>query len=109
MVYYFVSFVVFAKTYYKYLMLLSQVCGSSGNASTNSSCPEDPCGGVGCKDNDTLVCGGPHCNGTVGESIRVLEKVRDVSKNLTAVIEDLMSMNKTVCVHMVESVFMNPY
>ncbi|KAB5546301.1 hypothetical protein PHYPO_G00070480 [Pangasianodon hypophthalmus] len=75
--------------------LSQKVCGSSGNASADGSCPDSPCGGVGCKDsNDSLVCGGPHCNGTVGESIRALEKASDVSKNLTAVSEDLMNMAK---------------
>ncbi|MCJ8741639.1 hypothetical protein PDJAM_G00072970 [Pangasius djambal] len=75
--------------------LSQKVCGSSGNENANGSCPDSPCGGVGCKDsNDKLVCGGPHCNGTVGESIRALEKANDVSKNLTAVSEDLKNMAK---------------
>lgn len=47
--------------------------------------------------NATPVCGGPHCNGTVGESIRALEKASDVGKNLTAVSEDIMNMVKKVC------------
>lgn len=75
--------------------LSQKVCGSSGNMSADGSCPDSPCGGVACKDsNDKLVCGGPHCNGTVGESIRALEKANDLSKNLTAVSEDLMNMAK---------------
>lgn len=68
--------------------------------SADGSCPDSSCGGVACKDsNDKLVCGGPHCNGTVGESIRALEKANDLSKNLTAVSEDLMNMAKKVCVY----------
>lgn len=79
-------------------MLISQVCGSSGNVSANGSCPDSLCGGVGCvNSNGTLLCGGPDCNGTVGESIRALEKANDVNKNLTAVSEDIMNMAKKVC------------
>ncbi|KAI5612331.1 laminin subunit beta-1 isoform X2 [Silurus asotus] len=75
--------------------LSQKVCGSSGNASADGSCLDSLCGGVGCKDsNDTLLCGGPHCNGTVGESIRALEKANDVKKNLTGVSDDIMNLAK---------------
>lgn len=59
--------------------------------------------------NATPVCGGPHCNGTVGESIRALEKASDVGKNLTAVSEDIMNMVKKVCVcvYVVKCVFVD--
>ncbi|XP_053338679.1 laminin subunit beta-1 [Clarias gariepinus] len=73
--------------------LSQKVCGSSGSVSADASCPDAPCGGVGCVDsNNTLVCGGPNCNGTIGESIRAFKKAEDLSKNLTAVSEDLMNV-----------------
>lgn len=51
--------------------------------------------------NNTLVCGGPNCNGTIGESIRAFKKAEDLSKNLTAVSEDLMNVATKVreCVY----------
>uniref|UniRef100_A0A8B9L3V8 Laminin, beta 2-like n=1 Tax=Astyanax mexicanus TaxID=7994 RepID=A0A8B9L3V8_ASTMX len=74
-----------------------QVCGGSGTVSANDTCVDDPCGGAGCKKNDsTLICGGPHCNGTVGASLRALEEANNVNKNLTAASKEMMDMEKKV-------------
>ncbi|XP_062872107.1 laminin subunit beta-1 [Trichomycterus rosablanca] len=73
--------------------LSDKVCGGRGNVTAEGTCPDDPCGGAGCSDGDgTLLCGGALCNGTVGESLRALQKADDVTKNLTAVSEDLMNV-----------------
>uniref|UniRef100_A0A8B9RJ27 Laminin subunit beta-1 n=1 Tax=Astyanax mexicanus TaxID=7994 RepID=A0A8B9RJ27_ASTMX len=72
-----------------------KVCGGSGTVSANDTCVDDPCGGAGCKKNDsTLICGGPHCNGTVGASLRALEEANNVNKNLTAASKEMMDMEK---------------
>uniref|UniRef100_A0A8B9L4Q4 Laminin subunit beta-1 n=1 Tax=Astyanax mexicanus TaxID=7994 RepID=A0A8B9L4Q4_ASTMX len=78
--------------------LSRKVCGGSGTVSANDTCVDDPCGGAGCKKNDsTLICGGPHCNGTVGASLRALEEANNVNKNLTAASKEMMDMEKKVC------------
>ncbi|KAG9269610.1 laminin subunit beta-1 [Astyanax mexicanus] len=75
--------------------LSRKVCGGSGTVSANDTCVDDPCGGAGCKKNDsTLICGGPHCNGTVGASLRALEEANNVNKNLTAASKEMMDMEK---------------
>ncbi|XP_043080121.1 laminin subunit beta-2 [Puntigrus tetrazona] len=75
--------------------LNSKVCGGHGNASANSSCPDSPCGGAGCRDSDgVLKCGGKGCNGTVGASLKALGNADDVHKNLTATSEELQSIAK---------------
>ncbi|XP_066526394.1 laminin subunit beta-1 [Hoplias malabaricus] len=76
-------------------LLSHKVCGNSGNVSSNGTCPDSSCGGVGCKDsNGTMLCGGPLCNGTVGASLRALRDVDMVTKNLTAASDDLTNMAK---------------
>ncbi|XP_016138604.1 laminin subunit beta-1-like [Sinocyclocheilus grahami] len=75
--------------------LSNRVCGGHGNASANSSCPNSPCGGAGCRDSDgALKCGGKGCKGTVGASVTALDNADDVHKNLTATSEELQTIAK---------------
>ncbi|KAI4902331.1 hypothetical protein NFI96_018366 [Prochilodus magdalenae] len=75
--------------------LSHRVCGGNHNVSGNDTCPDNSCGGIGCKDgNGTLLCGGPNCNGTVGTSLRALQEADLVTKNLTAASDDLMNIAK---------------
>lgn len=75
-----------------------KVCGGHGNAHANSSCPESPCGGAGCRDSEgVLKCGGRGCNGTVGASVTALDRADDVRTNLTAASEELQAMIIKVC------------
>uniref|UniRef100_A0A8C1T947 Laminin, beta 2-like n=1 Tax=Cyprinus carpio TaxID=7962 RepID=A0A8C1T947_CYPCA len=77
--------------------LCFKVCGGHGNASANSSCPDSPCGGAGCRDSDgVLKCGGKGCKGTVGASLKALDNAEDVHKNLTATSEELQTIAKKV-------------
>uniref|UniRef100_A0A667ZMI4 Laminin, beta 2-like n=1 Tax=Myripristis murdjan TaxID=586833 RepID=A0A667ZMI4_9TELE len=70
-----------------------KVCGGHSNASANGSCPDSPCGGAGCLDDEgNRVCGGEGCNGTVSASLAALNRARDVTDNLTAASEDLQRM-----------------
>uniref|UniRef100_A0A667ZNG5 Laminin, beta 2-like n=1 Tax=Myripristis murdjan TaxID=586833 RepID=A0A667ZNG5_9TELE len=60
----------------------------------NGSCPDSPCGGAGCLDDEgNRVCGGEGCNGTVSASLAALNRARDVTDNLTAASEDLQRMD----------------
>ncbi|XP_048033390.1 laminin subunit beta-1 [Megalobrama amblycephala] len=75
--------------------LSNKVCGGHGNASANSSCPDSPCGGAGCRDRDgVLKCGGKGCNGTVGASLTALDHADDVHKSLTAASIELQTVAK---------------
>ncbi|XP_073678938.1 laminin subunit beta-1 [Garra rufa] len=79
----------------KLQQLSNKVCGGHGNASANSSCPDSPCGGPGCRDSDgALKCGGKGCKGTVGASVTALKNADDVHKNLTATSEELQTIAK---------------
>lgn len=79
----------------KLMHLNNRVCGGHGNASANSSCPDSPCGGAGCRDSDgVLKCGGKGCKGTVGASLKALDNAEDVHKNLTATSEELQTIAK---------------
>uniref|UniRef100_A0AAY4DRU2 Laminin, beta 2-like n=1 Tax=Denticeps clupeoides TaxID=299321 RepID=A0AAY4DRU2_9TELE len=72
-----------------------QVCGGHGNGSVNGSCPDSPCGGAGCRDDKNLrVCGGDQCNGTMSITREVLQKVNNITNNLTAVSEGLLGIEK---------------
>uniref|UniRef100_A0A8C1T9L1 Laminin, beta 2-like n=1 Tax=Cyprinus carpio TaxID=7962 RepID=A0A8C1T9L1_CYPCA len=88
--------VFFNKLYDTFLFFLCfKVCGGHGNASANSSCPDSPCGGAGCRDSDgVLKCGGKGCKGTVGASLKALDNAEDVHKNLTATSEELQTIAK---------------
>ncbi|XP_052450464.1 laminin subunit beta-1-like [Carassius gibelio] len=73
--------------------LNNKVCGGHGNASADSSCPDSPCGGAGCRDSDGLLkCGGKECKGTVGASLKALDNAKDVHKNLTTTSEELQTI-----------------
>lgn len=73
--------------------LNNKVCGGHGNASADSSCPDSPCGGAGCRDSDGLLkCGGKGCKGTVGASLKALDNAKDVHKNLTTTSEELQTI-----------------
>ncbi|KAI7793829.1 laminin subunit beta-2 [Triplophysa rosa] len=75
--------------------LSNKVCGGHANTSANSSCPDSPCGGAGCRDNEgALKCGGRGCNGTVGASVVALDHADDIRTNLTAANEELQTMLK---------------
>ncbi|XP_063064024.1 laminin subunit beta-2 [Engraulis encrasicolus] len=75
--------------------LSNKVCGGHSNASANGSCPDSPCGGAGCRDEDNQrVCGGPGCNGTVSAATRALTRAKDATANLTAMGEELQTMSK---------------
>uniref|UniRef100_A0A9J7YF13 Laminin, beta 2-like n=1 Tax=Cyprinus carpio carpio TaxID=630221 RepID=A0A9J7YF13_CYPCA len=77
--------------------LNNRVCGGHGNASANSSCPDSPCGGAGCRDSDgVLKCGGKGCKGTVGASLKALDNAEDVHKNLTATSEELQTILRDI-------------
>ncbi len=77
--------------------LCFKVCGGHGNASANSSCPDSPCGGAGCRDSDgVLKCGGKGCKGTVGTSLKALDNADNVHKNLTDTSEELQTIAKKV-------------
>lgn len=77
--------------------LCFKVCGGHGNASANSSCPDSPCGGAGCRDSDgVLKCGGKGCKGTVGASLKALDNADNVHKNLTDTSEELQTIAKKV-------------
>ncbi|ROL52307.1 Laminin subunit beta-1, partial [Anabarilius grahami] len=79
----------------KVFHLSNKVCGGHGNASANSSCPDSPCGGAGCRDRDgVLKCGGKGCNGTVGASVTALDRADDVHKSLTAASIELQTVAK---------------
>lgn len=73
------------------------MCGGHGNASADSSCPDSPCGGAGCRDRDgVLKCGGEGCNGTVGASVTALGHADGVHKSLTAASIELQTVAKKV-------------
>ncbi|XP_028849325.1 laminin subunit beta-2 isoform X2 [Denticeps clupeoides] len=75
--------------------LSTMVCGGHGNGSVNGSCPDSPCGGAGCRDDKNLrVCGGDQCNGTMSITREVLQKVNNITNNLTAVSEGLLGIEK---------------
>uniref|UniRef100_A0A672SL20 Laminin subunit beta-2-like n=1 Tax=Sinocyclocheilus grahami TaxID=75366 RepID=A0A672SL20_SINGR len=75
--------------------LCFKVCGGHGNASANSSCPDSPCGGAGCRDSDGMLkCGGKGCKGTVGASLKALDNADDLHKNLTTTSEELQTIAK---------------
>ncbi|KAI2649791.1 Laminin subunit beta-2 [Labeo rohita] len=79
----------------KLQQLSNRVCGGQGDASADSSCPDSPCGGAGCRDSGgALKCGGKGCNGTVGASVTALGNAEDVQKNLTATSEELQTIAK---------------
>lgn len=84
-------------SYSTWVCFCFKVCGGHGNAIANSSCPDSPCGGAGCRDNQgALKCGGRGCNGTVGASVVALGHADDVRTNLTAASEELQAMLKKV-------------
>uniref|UniRef100_A0A8C1QPG7 Laminin, beta 2-like n=1 Tax=Cyprinus carpio TaxID=7962 RepID=A0A8C1QPG7_CYPCA len=73
----------------KLMHLNNRVCGGHGNASANSSCPDSPCGGAGCRDSDgVLKCGGKGCKGTVGASLKALDNAEDL--------RDIATLTQTV-------------
>uniref|UniRef100_A0A667ZZH8 Laminin subunit beta-1 n=1 Tax=Myripristis murdjan TaxID=586833 RepID=A0A667ZZH8_9TELE len=74
-----------------------------GSVIANGSCPDSPCGGAGCLDDEgNRVCGGEGCNGTVSASLAALNRARDVTDNLTAASEDLQRMaRKPILVTMI--------
>ncbi|XP_062396596.1 laminin subunit beta-2 [Sardina pilchardus] len=75
--------------------LSHKVCGGHSNASVNGSCPDSPCGGAGCRDEENQrVCGGPGCNGTMSAAIGALTLAKDASGNLTAISDELQSISK---------------
>ncbi|XP_042568965.1 laminin subunit beta-1-like [Cyprinus carpio] len=75
--------------------LSNRVCGDNGTASANSSCPNSPCGGAGCRNSTgALKCGGKGCKGTVGASVTALDNATDVHKNMTATSEELQTIAK---------------
>ncbi|XP_076019504.1 laminin subunit beta-1 [Genypterus blacodes] len=75
--------------------LSHKVCGGHNNASANGSCPDRPCGGAGCLDDEgKRVCGGEGCNGTVSASVAALKHAKDATNNLTAVSEDLQGVTR---------------
>ena len=75
------------------------MCGGHSNASANGSCPDSPCGGAGCRDEENQrVCGGAGCNGTMSAATGALALAKDASGNLTVISSELQSMSKKVCV-----------
>uniref|UniRef100_A0A8C2B263 Laminin, beta 2-like n=1 Tax=Cyprinus carpio TaxID=7962 RepID=A0A8C2B263_CYPCA len=77
--------------------LSNRVCGDNGTASANSSCPNSPCGGAGCRNSTgALKCGGKGCKGTVGASVTALDNATDVHKSMTATSEELQTIAKKV-------------
>uniref|UniRef100_A0A671QX29 Laminin subunit beta-1-like n=1 Tax=Sinocyclocheilus anshuiensis TaxID=1608454 RepID=A0A671QX29_9TELE len=82
--------------------LTLSVCGGHGNASANSSCPNSPCGGAGCRDSDgALKCGGKGCKGTVGASVTLVQCVHMLVKEpesflLTSQLRDIATLTQTV-------------
>uniref|UniRef100_A0A8C9VHC6 Laminin, beta 2-like n=1 Tax=Scleropages formosus TaxID=113540 RepID=A0A8C9VHC6_SCLFO len=62
-----------------------QVCGGYGNPNDNGSCPDSPCGGAGCHDNQGRgQCGGEGCGGTLSTALNALKLAKDVTNNITA-------------------------
>ncbi|XP_031421824.1 laminin subunit beta-1 [Clupea harengus] len=75
--------------------LSHKVCGGHSNASANGSCPDSPCGGAGCRDEENQrVCGGAGCNGTMSAATGALALAKDASGNLTVISSELQSMSK---------------
>lgn len=74
-----------------------QVCGGHGNNTVNGSCPDSPCGGAGCRDEQgNLVCGGEGCSGTSSTSVAALNLARNVSNSLIAAGEELQNVARKV-------------
>ena len=70
-----------------------QVCGGHGN----SSCPDSPCGGAGCRDDHgQRLCGGAGCNGTASVAMATVKQVDGVTDRLMAASEELQGMAKKV-------------
>uniref|UniRef100_A0A8C9W398 Laminin, beta 2-like n=1 Tax=Scleropages formosus TaxID=113540 RepID=A0A8C9W398_SCLFO len=66
--------------------LSNKVCGGYGNPNDNGSCPDSPCGGAGCHDNQGRgQCGGEGCGGTLSTALNALKLAKDVTNNITAV------------------------
>ncbi|KAL4655406.1 laminin subunit beta-2-like isoform X1 [Arapaima gigas] len=75
--------------------LSNKVCGGYGNPNDNGSCPNSPCGGAGCKDNQgQRQCGGKGCNGTMSIAVNVLKQSKDVTNNISMVSEELQMVAK---------------
>ncbi|XP_046869736.1 LOW QUALITY PROTEIN: laminin subunit beta-2 [Hypomesus transpacificus] len=75
----------------KVLHLSHKVCGGHGN----SSCPDSPCGGAGCRDDHgQRLCGGAGCNGTASVAMATVKQVDGVTDRLMAASEELQGMAK---------------
>uniref|UniRef100_A0A8C9RWJ6 Laminin, beta 2-like n=1 Tax=Scleropages formosus TaxID=113540 RepID=A0A8C9RWJ6_SCLFO len=75
--------------------LSNKVCGGYGNPNDNGSCPDSPCGGAGCHDNQGRgQCGGEGCGGTLSTALNALKLAKDVTNNITAVSDELQMVAK---------------
>ncbi|XP_047459285.1 laminin subunit beta-2 isoform X2 [Mugil cephalus] len=75
--------------------LSDKVCGGHSNASANGSCPDSPCGGAGCRDDQgNLVCGGDGCSGTTSTALKALNDAKNATASLSAAKEELLSASK---------------
>ncbi|KAG7235214.1 hypothetical protein INR49_030617, partial [Caranx melampygus] len=73
--------------------LSDKVCGGHSDDSVNGSCPDSPCGGAGCRDDQgNRLCGGDGCNGTVSTSVSALNHARNVTDSLNAANEELQDV-----------------
>uniref|UniRef100_A0A7N8X2B0 Laminin, beta 2-like n=1 Tax=Mastacembelus armatus TaxID=205130 RepID=A0A7N8X2B0_9TELE len=74
--------------------LSHKVCGGYENSTVNGSCPDNQCGGAGCRDDDgNRVCGGDGCNGAVSTSVAALNHAKNVSNSLSA-LQDIASLTQ---------------
>lgn len=74
-----------------------QVCGGHSDDKVNGSCPDSPCGGAGCRDDQgNRVCGGDGCNGTVSASVSAMNHARNVTDSLNAANEELQDVVRKV-------------
>lgn len=81
------------------VLLVPQVCGGNGNATANGTCPDNQCGGAGCRDDQgNRVCGGEGCNGTLSTSASALSHARNVSDILASATEDMQNVAKQVLI-----------
>uniref|UniRef100_A0A7N8Y1T9 Laminin subunit beta-1 n=1 Tax=Mastacembelus armatus TaxID=205130 RepID=A0A7N8Y1T9_9TELE len=75
--------------------LNKKVCGGYENSTVNGSCPDNQCGGAGCRDDDgNRVCGGDGCNGAVSTSVAALNHAKNVSNSLSAANEELQGITR---------------
>ncbi|XP_061592831.1 laminin subunit beta-2 [Cololabis saira] len=75
--------------------LSHKVCGGHGNATADGRCPDSPCGGAGCRDDQgNRVCGGEGCDGAVSASVAALKDAKNVTESLKAAGQELQGVSK---------------